>query len=224
MFFSVRLSTEHLLGIQTHIKISTWRETGYTVSTVLAMNFVVFAVYKLISWPVKSIWRRWWVEEGKNQRKLCLRYQNTPIDCRQLFRQTTSSTFLNKWALVSRLLTNFPHTLPSSVNFKRAIFHLFFALFTKLKNRFNHLPLRCCFFFISQFFQCWGGKGLSADYSGYVTIKFTWCPHKVFYYSHDPPPSPLTGSYLTTNFLYSPLKTVLPSQSSTSPPPTSGDT
>ena len=180
MFFSVRLPTEHLLGIQTHIKISTWRETGYTISNVLAMNFVVFAVYKLISWPVKSIWRRWWVEEGKNQRKLCLRYQNTPIDCRQLFRQTTSSTFLNKWALVSRLLTNFPHTLPSSVNFKRAIFQRFFALFTKLNNRFSHLPLRFCFFFISQFSKCWGGgEGLSADYSGYVTIKFTWCPHKV---------------------------------------------
>ena len=157
MFFSVRLSTEHLLGIQTHIKISTWRETGYTVSTVLAMNFVVFAVYKLISWPVKSIWRRWWVEEGKNQRKLCLRYQNTPIDCRQLFRQTTSSTFLNKWALVSRLLTNFPHTLPSSVNFKRAIFHLFFALFTKLNNRFSHLPLRFCLFLFRNFLNAGGG-------------------------------------------------------------------
>ena len=147
MSFSVRLSTEHLLGIQTHIKISTWRETGYTISTVLAMNFVVFAVYKLISWPVKSIWRRWWVEEGKNQRKLCLRYQNTPIDCRQLFRQTTSSTFLNRWALVSRLLTNFPHTLPSSVNFKRAIFHRFFALFTKTQQQVQSLASTFLVFF-----------------------------------------------------------------------------
>ena len=66
----------------------------------------------------------------------------------------------------------FPHTLPSSVNFKRAIFHLFFALFTKLNNRFSHLPLRFCFFF-RNFLNAGGGEGLSADYSGYVTIKFT---------------------------------------------------
>ena len=34
-------------------------ETGYTISAILVMNCVTLAVYKLISWPVKSIWRRW---------------------------------------------------------------------------------------------------------------------------------------------------------------------
>ena len=33
-------------------------ETGYTISAILVMNCVTLAVYKLISWPVKSIWRR----------------------------------------------------------------------------------------------------------------------------------------------------------------------
>lgn len=64
-----------------------------------------------------------------------------------------------------------------------------------------------------------GGKGLSTDYSGYVTIKFTWCSHKVFYYSHDPPPSPSLAVNWQLIFYIPPLKTVLPSQSSTSPPP-----
>lgn len=33
-------------------------ETGYTISAILVMNCVTLAVYKLISWPVRSIWRR----------------------------------------------------------------------------------------------------------------------------------------------------------------------
>lgn len=50
---------EHLLKIQVKIIISSWRETGYTILAVLVMNCVVVAVYKLISGPVKLMWRRW---------------------------------------------------------------------------------------------------------------------------------------------------------------------
>ncbi|RMX57567.1 hypothetical protein pdam_00005747 [Pocillopora damicornis] len=50
---------EHVIKIQSHLVFSTWRETAYTISTVLVLNCVVVTVYMLISWPVKSIWRRW---------------------------------------------------------------------------------------------------------------------------------------------------------------------
>ena len=61
--------TGHLLKIKSHIIISTWREAGYTISVVLLMNFVVLAVYKLISWPVKLIRRRRWVEKQNRYKK-----------------------------------------------------------------------------------------------------------------------------------------------------------
>ncbi|PFX27555.1 uncharacterized protein LOC111327384 [Stylophora pistillata] len=50
---------EHLLKIQVKIIVSSWRETGYTISAVLVMNCVMVAVYKLISSPVKLFRRRW---------------------------------------------------------------------------------------------------------------------------------------------------------------------
>ena len=96
VIFLFTFLTDHLLRIKSHIIVSTWRETGYTISVVLVMNCVVLAVYMLISWPVKSIWRRRWVEERNTvSKKIWLRYFNTFIHrcCRQLFRKTTCSAF-----------------------------------------------------------------------------------------------------------------------------------